>query len=102
MPLDLYMFHIDLDFVFDKALMVVVVNNIVDYFVEFVLVDDYNHQSKHVMIELDEEIIMVLVLWMVDDVLQLMLMQLLDEVLMDLLDDDFLLSKIISIHKKNI
>jgi hypothetical protein len=70
--------------------MVGVVNDIVGYFVEFVLVDGYNHQSKHVMIEFDEEmIIMVLVLWMVDDVLQLMLMQLLDEVLMDLLDDDF-------------
>jgi hypothetical protein len=79
-----------LDFVFDKALMVVV-NDIDVYFVvEFVLVDDYNHQPKLVMIEFDEVIIMVLLMLMIDDVLQqMMLMQLLDEVLMDLLDDDF-------------
>jgi hypothetical protein len=50
-----------------------------------VLVHDYNHQSKHVMIVLDEDIIML----MIDDVLQLMLEQRLVEVLMDLLDDDF-------------
>ena len=55
----------------------------------FVLVDDYNHLPKHVMIVFDKEIIML----MVDDVLLLMLEQLLVEVLMDLLDDDFLLSK---------
>jgi hypothetical protein len=78
-----------LDFVFDKALMVVV-NDIDVYFVvEFVLVDDYNHQPKLVMIEFDEVIIMVLLMLMIDDVLQQMLRQLLDEVLMDLLDDDF-------------
>ena len=41
------------------------------------------------MVEFDEEIIML----MIDDVLQLMLVQLLVEALMDLLDDDFLLSK---------
>jgi hypothetical protein len=64
--------------------MVVVVYNFDVYFVEFVLVDDYNHQSKHLKIEFDMEIIMVLVMLMIDDVLQQMLMQLLDEVLMDL------------------
>ena len=80
-----------MDFVFDKALMVVVVvYNFDVYFVEFVLVDEYNHQSKHVMIVRHENIIML----MIDDVLQLMLEQLLVEVLMDLLDDDFLLSKL--------
>jgi hypothetical protein len=78
-----------LDFVFDKALMIVVVYNFDVYFVEFVLVDDYNRQPKHLKIEFDEVITMVLVLLVIDDVLQQMLMQLLDEVLMDLLDDDF-------------
>jgi hypothetical protein len=71
-----------------------VVNYIVVHFVEFVLVDEYNHQPKLVLIEFDEVIIKVLVMLMIDDVLQQMLMQLLDEVLMDLLDDDFLLSKL--------
>jgi hypothetical protein len=71
------------------ALMVVVVYNFDVYFVEFVLVDEYNHRPKHLKIEFDEEITMVLVMLMIDDVLQQMLMQLLDEVLMDLLDDDF-------------
>jgi hypothetical protein len=80
--------------------MVVVLYNFDVYFVEFVLVDDYNHQSKHVKIEFDEEITMVLVMLVIDDVLQQMLMQLLDEVLMDLLDDDFLLSKFIFIKKE--
>jgi hypothetical protein len=84
---DLYIFHIDLDFVFDKALKVAVVNDVEMNW--FVLVDDYNHQPKHVMMVLDKEIIML----MIDDVLQLMLKLRLVEVLMDLLDDDFLLSK---------
>jgi hypothetical protein len=69
--------------------MIVVVYNFDVYFVEFVLVDDYNRQPKHLKIEFDEVITMVLVLLVIDDVLQQMLMQLLDEVLMDLLDDDF-------------
>jgi hypothetical protein len=80
---DLYIFHIDLDFVFDKALMVVVVNDV--EMNSFRIVDDYNHQSKHVMLVFDKEIIML----MIDDVLQLMLKLQLVEVLMDLLDDDF-------------
>jgi hypothetical protein len=62
----------------------VVVVNVVEINL-IVFVDHYNHQSKHVMIVLDEDIIML----MIDDVLQLMLKQRLVEVLMDLLDDDF-------------
>ncbi len=85
---DLYRFHIDLDFVFDTALKVVVVND--DVMDLHILVDDCNRQPKHVMIELDEEIRML----MIDDVSQRMPVQRLVEVLMDLLDDDFLLSKL--------
>ncbi len=84
----MYRFHIDLDFVFDTALKVVVVND--DVMDLHILVDDCNRQPKHVMIELDEEIRML----MIDDVSQRMPVQRLVEVLMDLLDDDFLLSKL--------
>jgi hypothetical protein len=77
-----------LDFVFDTALKVVVVND--DVMDLHILVDDCNRQPKHVMIELDEEIRML----MIDDVSQRMPVQRLVEVLMDLLDDDFLLSKL--------
>ncbi len=81
--------HVDVDFVFDTALMVVVVHDIDMYFCEVVLADDYNHQSKHLMMVFDEEVIMVLVMLKIDDVLQQKLMLLLGVVLMDLLDDDF-------------
>jgi hypothetical protein len=67
--------------------MVVVVNDI--EMNSIVFFDDYNHQSKHAVIVFDVNLIML----MIDDVLQLMLEQRLVEVLMDLLDDDFLLSK---------
>ncbi len=69
--------------------MVVVIHDIDMYFCEVVLVDDYNHQSKHLMMEFDEEVIRVLVMLKIDDVLQQKLMPLLGEVLMDLLNDDF-------------
>ncbi len=90
----MYIFHIDLDFVFDMGFMVVVVNIVETNYI--VLVDDYNHQPKHVMIVLDKDIIMLLI----DDVLQPMLEQRLVEVLMDLLDDDFLLSKSSFLYKR--
>jgi hypothetical protein len=48
------------------------------------------------MIVLDKDIIMLLI----DDVLQPMLEQRLVEVLMDLLDDDFLLSKSLFLYKR--
>ena len=83
------MFEIDCKFVFEMELMVVKENDVDVYFVGFVLVDDYDHQSKYVIVELIEKLIMVLESLMIDDVLQQMLMQRLDEELTDLLDDDF-------------
>lgn len=84
--------------------MVEVGNDFVEVDVEFELVDDYNHRPKHeVMLDLDALIIKVLEQLMVDDVLPPMLTPQLDEVSLDLLDDDFSLSKrkINRIRKEN-